>query len=120
MIRERFKEPLKAGAVEVKSLDRPGAGLIEYLDGRDEVILIDAMQGGAEPGSVRKVDLSELEGDNDAPSSHNFGVAEALLLAQAMGDLPRELTIIGIEVNEQTDEQQWGETLMQELKPIIA
>jgi len=36
----------------IEKLDRPGAGLVSRLDS-DWVILVDAMQGGAPPGTIR-------------------------------------------------------------------
>ncbi len=75
-------------------------GLVEALDGADEVVLVDALssgrsrrnrarvRGGREPLPVR------LFG---APSTHALGLAEAVELARSLGRLPRRVLVYGIE-----------------------
>lgn len=80
--------------------DRPGAGLVELMKGADLVILIDAMESGVSPGTVRRFEGREIE-DVTAPlSSHGFGVASALALAQVLDDIPARVILYGIEGHE--------------------
>jgi hydrogenase maturation protease len=78
-------------------LDRPGPALLDYLQGRSRVILIDAMQAGLEPGSVRALSPEELITSAQPPSSHDLGLAETLALARALGCMPARLYVIGVE-----------------------
>jgi hydrogenase maturation protease len=82
---------------DLLSLDRPGPALLDYLDGGSRVILIDAMQAGLAPGSVRTLSSAELIATAHPPSSHDLGVAETLALAGALGCLPARLFVIGVE-----------------------
>ncbi|TVP81870.1 hydrogenase maturation protease [Thioalkalivibrio sp.] len=91
---------------ELLFLDRPGPALVDHLQGRDRVILIDAMQAGLVPGSVRALSHEELIVSAHPPSSHDLGLAEALALARALDCIPAHLHVIGIETGPGLD----GET----------
>lgn len=118
-LRNYFDKELKEGLFEVAELDRPGIGLIDWLHKRSKVVIIDAMVSGAEPGTVHDVNLDELLCAPSSPSSHNFGVAEALCLAQSMGDLPEQLIIFGIEVAEGMKEEAWLPNLTPQLERVL-
>lgn len=94
---ERFPE------LEWQTLDRPGPRLIEWIAGMEFVVIIDALLGGS-PGQPRRVDVAELAENGAGFSSHGFGVAEALTMAEALGDLPERLVILGIEVGDGASE----------------
>jgi hydrogenase maturation protease len=81
-----------------------GAGLIDAWDGQGRVIVADATQSGTPPGTIRRLDAMEqrLETGLFRYSSHLFGLAEAVEMARALGRLPRDLVIWGIEGGE------WG------------
>lgn len=85
---------------EVIAADRPGAALLELLDGIDSVILIDAMRSGAKPGTLRQISFDEL--DQCAVrfvSSHELGVAASAQLARRLGRAPARGGVLGIEVS---------------------
>lgn len=84
--------------VELVRLDRPGAGLIPWLDGADHVVVIDALRSGTEAGTVSLLEPEALAGLPASPSSHGLGVAHALQLASAIGALPPRLDIYAIEL----------------------
>lgn len=76
-----------------------GAGLIAAWSGAARVVVVDATQSGAAPGTVVRLDAVGA-----APprglfrySSHLFGLAEAVETARALGRLPESLVIWGIE-----------------------
>ncbi len=83
---------------EVILADRPGAGLVELLEGAEAVILIDAMHSGARPGTIREFAFDELPGAMRLVSSHDLGVAAAIRLAQKLGRGPSVGKVIGIEI----------------------
>ncbi len=70
--------------------------LLSLVEGFDGVIVIDALLD-AEPGSLHRLTIDELK-ESERSSSHQLGVAEALALARAMGDLPEWLEVIGVGV----------------------
>ena len=53
-----------AGALagcEVRCAGRPGAGLLDLLEGGAPVVLVDATQSGAPPGTIHTLELAALE-----------------------------------------------------------
>lgn len=79
--------------------DGEGTSLLDVIAGLDDVILIDAMNSGAKPGAIMQFDVHEtpLPTGQFGRSTHAFGVAEAVELARALGDLPQRCTVYGIE-----------------------
>jgi len=74
--------------------------LIETWQGARTVFLVDAVESGASPGTIHKVDafdegLDELRFSGS--SSHSLSIARSVELARAMGRLPESMTIYGIE-----------------------
>ncbi len=64
-----------------------------------EVVLVDAVVTGTEPGAVHAWSMLELL-VRAAPSSggtHDLGITTTLRLAEALDRLPRSLTVVGIE-----------------------
>jgi hydrogenase maturation protease len=75
-------------------------GLVEALDGEDEVVLVDAVSSGAPAGTLFVFDAGSrpLPAPLFGPSStHALGLAEAVELARALGRLPRRVVVYGIE-----------------------
>lgn len=80
--------------------DRPGSRLLTLLGEADAALIIDAMRSGAPAGTVRRFAYDDLGTQSALMSSHGFGVAEALTLGGALGALPDEVVVIGIEMGE--------------------
>ena len=76
-----------------------GAALLETWATAEQVLLVDAVSSGAKPGTIHRLDgrAQPLPASLSFPSTHAFGVAEALQLARALDLLPASLTIYGIE-----------------------
>lgn len=73
--------------------------LLEAWRSFDAVFLIDAVDAGAAPGTLLRLDghRDRLPVASGCPSSHGWGVAEAVALGRALGTLPPRLTIFGIQ-----------------------
>jgi hydrogenase maturation protease len=66
----------------------------------DAVLLIDAAQSGAPPGTIHRIDCNDgtvALPTKSAASSHGLGVAEAIGLARALGSLPRRCILYAVE-----------------------
>ncbi|MGE5622300.1 MAG: hydrogenase maturation protease [Bacillota bacterium] len=87
-----------AGVVAAYRCGQPATDLLPLLSGAGAVLLIDGSRSGAPPGTLRKVDASELRADAGNLSSHGLGVPESLALARALGLLPGTTVVYGIEI----------------------
>lgn len=85
--------------IELIKLDRPGTGLIPLLENTNHVILIDAMQGGGAPGTIRHFSKDECMDYKQGLSSHGVGVFDALMLAKELDALPEVVELYGIEID---------------------
>lgn len=79
------------------------SNLVALWEGRDHVVVADALLAGAEPGTVVVVeagaDSPPLEGARmwtASGGSHAFGLADALALARTLEVLPRRVTVVGV------------------------
>jgi hydrogenase maturation protease len=85
---------------EVIVVDRPGASLIELLDGIDAAILIDAVRSGRPSGTLHQFSFDDLERCGvHFVSSHELGVAASIQLARKLGRAPAWGRVLGIEVS---------------------
>jgi hydrogenase maturation protease len=85
--------------VQVIESDGEFTRLMESWKEAEKVILIDAVQSGAAPGTIHRFDANKqkLPASLWQGSTHAFGVAEAIAMAQALGRLPRCFMVFGIE-----------------------
>ncbi len=78
----------------------PGLETALLLEGRSRVIIVDAADFGAEPGSILKRDLTAQElalRPVHSDSLHAAGLLEALALAAALGTFPAQVTLFGVQ-----------------------
>ena len=102
VVTERLRSARLREGVRVIEREGEPTDLIEELDAAGEVIVVDAVRSGAEPGTVHRVDAltQPLPDALGRTSSHAFGIADTIELARALGRLPRSLEVYGIEGRE--------------------
>jgi hydrogenase maturation protease len=85
--------------VEVAEHYGEATALLARLEGVAAAFLVDACTSGAPTGTVRRFDLAETSLPPAAfgMSSHGLGLAEAMALARALGQLPRRCIVYAIE-----------------------
>ena len=96
--KEKILEQFPKNFVFMTSCDRPGIRLLELMKGAEFVILIDAVQSGAAPGTLHRLSAEEISTGGYLVSSHDFGVASSLALACALGEVSKEIVLFGIEI----------------------
>jgi len=79
-------------------VDRPGAGLLQLMQGQQLVVLLDALDAGLPKGAVRLLERGHLAEFARPRSSHSFGVAESLALGETLQMLPASLYLLGIQM----------------------
>jgi hydrogenase maturation protease len=75
-----------------------GFRLLNIITDADRLIVIDAVKGGAEPGSVYRFDINEIKNvpGGFKTSVHQIGILEVIDLSGLIGKTPLT-TVIGIE-----------------------
>ncbi|MCZ7649072.1 MAG: hydrogenase maturation protease [Planctomycetota bacterium] len=75
------------------------SAIMESWRGAQGVVAIDALQSGAPPGTIRRIDAvaESVPADFGGTSTHAFGLGQAVELARALGELPPRLVLFGIE-----------------------
>lgn len=95
----RALQSRKLPHVSILEATGEGTALLETWKGANNVILIDAVTSQAPAGTIHQLDVHDrpLLPALFALSTHAFGVAEAVELARALGNLPPRLVVYGIE-----------------------
>jgi hydrogenase maturation protease len=68
------------------------------IDGADKLIIVDAVRGGCEPGTIYRFTPQQIVADRGLITSvHQMGILENLSLMELVGGKPEETVIIGVE-----------------------
>jgi hydrogenase maturation protease len=84
--------------VELLDLGTPTLDFVDYLRGRDILVLIDALAGGGEPGELLTFDKEQLKEflPNMRLSAHQPCLAETLRTAETAGIDLKEVLLVGV------------------------
>ncbi|MBM9614795.1 HyaD/HybD family hydrogenase maturation endopeptidase [Desulfobulbus rhabdoformis] len=94
-LERRFELP---AGVECVDGGTAGFELLTMIDGRDHLILIDALQNDRAPGTVVMVEGNEVpQAFHARTTPHQLGICDVLAAAQLGGTMPGSLTLYGIE-----------------------
>jgi len=97
VIRELEKCELP-GCVELIDGGTLGPEALYNLGGVDRLVAVDAVRAGGEPGAVYRFTPGDVSDDDSAAFSlHDITFLRALKMAEATGDRPGDVVIIGVE-----------------------
>ena len=69
-----------------------------FIEDADKLIIVDAIRGGKEPGTIYHLGIDDVAMDLAAKSSvHQLGLVDNLKILRILGREPRHTIIIGIE-----------------------
>jgi len=92
---KKFPETASRPEVRAETLELPGLGLLDYLDGMQAAILVDAIRSSDPPGSLRRFTLRQaIAFTSEARSAHGWGVAETLQLGIALNPSIKQCRLI--------------------------
>ena len=97
---ERMRESDLPPGIELCDGGTSGAGLIDEIADRQKLIVIDAMQAGAVPGTVFRMCMENLLREENQLSLHEFGLSDTLAMASRLGCAPLEVVIFGVQPGE--------------------
>jgi hydrogenase maturation protease len=95
LIEERYELPPE---VEIVDGGTSGLDLLPYIEGRERVLFVDAVNFGQPPGYIGVLEneaVPALFGAKD--SLHHLGLMDVLAAAQLLDTAPREVCLIGIQ-----------------------
>ena len=96
-VRELEKNTLPAG-VGLLDGGTLSTDLLDYIAGREKVVIIDAMRGGCAAGSIYRLRPDDIVGSPEhCFSLHQVGLLDTLASGQLLGLLPDEVIIFGVE-----------------------
>jgi len=119
VIEARFEIPPE---LEIVDGGTAGLDLLPFFEGRDRVLLVDAVDFGEEPGFIGELSNDAIParfGKNKA-SLHHVGLAEVLALGQLLEVLPPEIHLIGIQPLSFDPGLELTETLQERFDALIA
>lgn len=98
VVRELGDE-LTSGSISVYECGTLGLQILDYLDGADFVVIVDAVRSGKQPGVVSRflIDQSKLEDPMELQSMHQVGVLDTLSLGRRIVRLPDQIVVVGVE-----------------------
>lgn len=98
---EKFPETANRLEVRVEACELPGLALIDLLNDFNAAILVDAVQSAGNPGTLHRLDESDLASfASGSRSAHGWGVAETLHIRNQLTDVEVYIRIIGIEAEQ--------------------
>lgn len=108
----RFPEPVELVEGTVFCAD-----LFCFLEDRDAVIFIDAIDAGEEPGTIFRFSADEIRKDPNfrTMSVHDFGIYELISTARLMGQCPEQVWIVAVQVKD----VEYGEELSEPVKAAV-
>ncbi len=112
---EALRERALPAGVELFDGGTAGVDLLDVIADRARVIVVDALAGDVEPGTVVRLTPADLDRPRQGVSLHDLGVVELLTIARRLGVAPREVVVIGV----QPAEVSWGLTLSDELQALV-
>jgi hydrogenase maturation protease len=76
-----------------------GLDLLPFLEGRDRVLLVDAVDFGAAPGFIGELANDAIPAffSQNRASLHHLGLGEVLATAQLLNILPPDICLLGIQ-----------------------
>jgi hydrogenase maturation protease len=116
---EAFDAQFRAGPdVELMDGGTQGLYLVQHVADADNVLVFDALDYGAEPGTLKIVRGEEVPSfiAQKKMSLHQLGFSDVLACADLLGRKPRRLTVIGAQPIELDD---YGGSLTPPLKALV-
>lgn len=97
---EELKKHRLPDHIEVHDGGTGGLDILEFLEGSDKAIIVDAVRGGMEPGEICHVRLDEVDpkdGKMKMLSLHELDLIRAIEIGKRAYKVPENIIVIGIE-----------------------
>jgi len=90
------------GLADLRTTSVSGLYLLDYLEGYDRAIIVDAFTPPDPiPGRIRVFEMAPSEKPPVGPSPHYTSLSDALTIGARLGlTIPKNITVVGIEVSD--------------------
>lgn len=93
---------------------------MDMIEGASKLVLVDAVCGGGEPGSVYRFTPDDVDAEEKTfVSVHEIGLLDELEMLRNLNKLPRDVVIIGVEPAEMGWSTGLSETVASRLPDIV-
>jgi len=116
-IQEHYETP----GLEIVDGGTSGLSLLPYIENRDRLLVVDAVDFGREPGYIGILRNEEVPAFFGLKASlHHLGLMDVLAAAQLLDQAPRELCLVGIQPESLATGLALSATLEQRLPELVA
>src|SRR4030065_1470608 len=117
----RLKEMPLPNNVEVLDGGTAGLDLVDFMENRRKLIVIDAVKNGDKPGTIYRLTEENLKIKPKAIMSfHEIDFLDALHMSEVMAEKPEETIVIGIEPKDMSDGTELSPEIKERIPSIIA
>jgi hydrogenase maturation protease len=97
-----------------------GLDLLPFVEGAENLLIVDAAELGEEPGTVRLLEGSDISSFLDMKFSvHQIGLPDMLFAAELMGISPRRLAMVGVQPQDMGTGTELSETLSNAMGDVL-
>ncbi len=95
LLKERYRFPRDVTVLDGGTL---GLDLLHYLEGVERLLIIDAMETGGPPGTIRRLAGEDIPiAFETRMSPHQMGLKDLLAVSRLRGIEPREMVLLGVQ-----------------------
>jgi hydrogenase maturation protease len=118
----QFKERCSSPHVDVIELGTAGFSLLDFVDGYDRLILLDAIITGSPPGTVHELKEEDVAKTVHLGVGHEADLPTSLHLGkQLTGRMPRQVVVIAVEADDiQTFSEQLSPKVQEAIPEVLA
>ena len=99
--RHLLELPLDPDRVEVLFAPIAGFALIQLMNDRRSVLVVDSIQSGREPGTMRMFEAGEFTPSRNLTTSHQISLPTALELGRRLGcSMPQRVDVLAVEAQD--------------------
>ena len=116
----KMKEMSVPDNVEVLDGGTAGLDLVDFIEGRKKLIVIDAVNAGEKPGTLYRLTEENLDIKPKAISSfHEIDFIDALHMSEIVNSKPEEIVVIGIEPKDMSSGLELSPEIEERIPEII-
>jgi hydrogenase maturation protease len=117
---KKMKEISVPDNVEVLDGGTAGLDLVDFIEGRKKLIVIDAVNAGERPGTLYRLTEENLDIKQKAIMSfHDIDFLDALYMSETMNNKPEEVVVIGVEPKDMSEGLELSPEIEEKIPDII-